>query len=83
MRVIFALERTNSFRGEAYMDPNKPESPVKANFVFSKGRCASQYNRQNPIKLGKCKNTETKCNLVKKVSEFNSVVHSMSITFMK
>lgn len=84
MRVIFALERTNSFRGKAYIDPNKPKSPMKANFMFSKeGRCASHYNRQNPIKLGKCKNTETKFNLVHKILELNSVVHSMFITLTK
>lgn len=80
MRVIFALERTNSFRGKAYIDPNKPKSPMKANFMFSKeGRCASHYNRQNPIKLGKRKNTETKFNLVNRISELNSAVHPMFI----
>lgn len=78
MRVIFALERTNSFREKAYIDTNKPKSPMKANFMFSKeGRCASHYNRQNQIKLGKRRNTETKFHLVNKISELNSVVHSM------
>lgn len=84
MRVIFALERANSFRGKAYIDPNKPKSPMKANFMFSKeGRCTSHYNTQNPIKLGKRKNTETKFDLLNKISELNRVVHSMFRTFMK
>lgn len=67
MRVIFALERTNSFREKAYIDTNKPKSPMKANFMFSKeGRCASHYNRQNPIRLDKPRNTEPKFHLVNK-----------------
>lgn len=52
--------------------------------MFSKeGRCTSHYNTQNPIKLGKRKNTETKFDLLNKISELNRVVHSMFRTFMK
>lgn len=77
MRVIFALARTNSFREKADIDTNKPKSPMKANFMFSReGRCASHYNRQSPIRLGKLRNTETEFHLVNKISELDSVVHS-------
>lgn len=84
MRVIFALERTNSFREKADIDTNKPKSPMKANFMFSKeGRCASHYNRQNPIRLDKRRNTEPKFHLVNKISGLNSVIHSMITALTK
>lgn len=52
--------------------------------MFSKeGRCASHHNRQNPIKLGKRKNTETKFNLVNRISELNSAARSMSTAHTK
>lgn len=57
---------------------------MKANFMFSKeGRCASHYNRQNPIRLDKRRNTEPKFQLVNKISELNSVVHSMFTALTK